>query len=49
MTSGFESIADNMGKIRNRGVEFRLSETSSEMIILAGIWDLIWPTIRTES
>ncbi|MCT3815083.1 SusC/RagA family TonB-linked outer membrane protein [Elizabethkingia anophelis] len=25
MTSGFESIADNMGKIRNRGLEFRLS------------------------
>ncbi|WP_317231520.1 SusC/RagA family TonB-linked outer membrane protein [Elizabethkingia meningoseptica] len=25
MTSGFESIADNMGKIRNRGVEVRLS------------------------
>ncbi|MDR2223856.1 MAG: SusC/RagA family TonB-linked outer membrane protein [Flavobacteriaceae bacterium] len=25
MTSGFESIADNVGKIRNRGVEIRLS------------------------
>ncbi len=25
MTSGFESIADNVGKIRNRGIEIRLS------------------------
>ncbi|WP_243731247.1 SusC/RagA family TonB-linked outer membrane protein [Myroides sp. LoEW2-1] len=25
MTSGFESISDNMGKIRNRGIEIRLS------------------------
>ncbi|MFD0700165.1 SusC/RagA family TonB-linked outer membrane protein [Myroides pelagicus] len=25
ITSGFESIADNMGKIRNRGIELRLS------------------------
>jgi len=25
LTSGFESIADNMGKIRNRGVELRLT------------------------
>ncbi|MCC9043277.1 SusC/RagA family TonB-linked outer membrane protein [Myroides sp. M-43] len=24
-TSGFESIADNMGKIRNRGIEFKIS------------------------